>query len=91
MQVYALKAMHKAPIVESKQIEHVLNERRTLEEANHPLCVRLCGAYQDKTCLYLLQASGAGARLGAHAGCLAGLGCMPQQAGTHSPATSHTR
>nr|QKY15304.1 cGMp-dependent protein kinase (PRKG) [Polytomella parva] len=47
--------MHKAPIVESKQIEHVINERRILEEASHPFCVRLCGAYQDRDCLYLLQ------------------------------------
>lgn len=50
--------MHKAPIVESKQIEHVINERKILEEAcMHPFCVRLCGAYQDKSSLFLLQAS----------------------------------
>ncbi|KAG2485663.1 hypothetical protein HYH03_015635 [Edaphochlamys debaryana] len=55
-EVYALKVMHKAPIVESKQIEHVINERKILEEAcSHPFCVRLCGAYQDKASLYLLQ------------------------------------
>ncbi|GLC48322.1 hypothetical protein PLESTB_000083500 [Pleodorina starrii] len=55
-EVYALKVMHKAPIVESKQIEHVINERKILEEAcAHPFCVRLCGAYQDKASLYLLQ------------------------------------
>jgi hypothetical protein len=47
--------MHKAPINEPKQIEHVLNERRILEEATHPFCVRLCGAYQDRNSLYLLQ------------------------------------
>ncbi len=50
--------MHKAPIVESKQIEHVINERKILEEACvHPFCVRICGAYQDRNSLYLLQAS----------------------------------
>lgn len=50
------QAMHKAPILESKQIEHVLNERRILEEASgHPFCVGLVRAYQDKPCLYLLQ------------------------------------
>eukprot|EP00983_Pelagomonas_calceolata_P026123 820806-Pelagomonas_calceolata.AAC.3 len=48
--------MHKAPIVESKQIEHVLNERRILQEASsHQFCVKLCGAYQDRNSLYLLQ------------------------------------
>ena len=51
-----LQVMHKAPILESKQIEHVLNERRILEEASsHPFCVGLVRAYQDKPCLYLLQ------------------------------------
>jgi len=55
-EVYALKVMHKAPIVESKQIEHVLNERRILQEASsHQFCVKLCGAYQDRNSLYLLQ------------------------------------
>ncbi|GIL52865.1 hypothetical protein Vafri_8639 [Volvox africanus] len=55
-EVYALKVMHKAPIVESKQIEHVINERKILEEAcAHPFCVRICGAYQDRSSLYLLQ------------------------------------
>ena len=50
--------MHKAPIVEVKQMEHVVNERRILEEASHPFCVQLKGAYQDKLCLYLLQVWG---------------------------------
>lgn len=54
-EVYALKVMHKAPITESKQVEHVINERRILQEASHPFCVRLCGAYQDRNSLYLLQ------------------------------------
>ncbi|MEW5320291.1 MAG: hypothetical protein WDW38_011373 [Sanguina aurantia] len=64
--VYALKVMHKAPIVESKQIEHVINERRILEEANHPFCVKLMGAYQDKQELYLLQEWVAGGELFHH-------------------------
>lgn len=55
--VYALKVMHKAPITESKQVEHVVNERDILEEANHPFCVGLVSAYQDQSALYLLQVS----------------------------------
>lgn len=47
--------MHKAPITESKQVEHVINERKILQEASHNFCVRLCGAYQDRNSLYLLQ------------------------------------
>ncbi len=50
-----LQVMHKAPLLESKQIEHVINERKIVEEAQHPFCVRLCGAYQDRNSLYLLQ------------------------------------
>ena len=53
---FGAQVMHKAPVLESKQIEHVLNERRILEEASgHPFCVGLVRAYQDKPCLYLLQ------------------------------------
>lgn len=53
--VYALKVMHKATIQESKQAEHVVNERKILEEADHTFCVGLVKAYQDETSLYLLQ------------------------------------
>eukprot|EP00955_Chlamydomonas_euryale_P044024 352790-Chlamydomonas_euryale.AAC.1 len=50
--VYALKAMHKAPIVEGKQIEHVLNERRILQQADSSFCVQMVAAYQDERCLW---------------------------------------
>jgi hypothetical protein len=57
-QVYALKLMHKAPLQEAKQIEHVYNERRILGEAMHPFLVQMVGAYQDAHNLYLLQVCG---------------------------------
>lgn len=47
--------MHKAPLVEAKQIEHVANERAVLGEVSHPFLVGLVGAYQDAASLYLLQ------------------------------------
>ena len=47
--------MHKAPLVEAKQIEHVANERAILGEVAHPFLVGLVGAYQDNNSLYLLQ------------------------------------
>jgi hypothetical protein len=47
--------MHKAPLVEAKQIEHVANERAILGEVSHPFLVGLVGAYQDTASLYLLQ------------------------------------
>lgn len=55
-EVYALKQMWKSGISEAKQMEHVANERKILEQAKqHPFCVSLLGAYQDKKSLYLLQ------------------------------------
>lgn len=50
-----LQVMHKAPLVEAKQIEHVANERAILGEVSHPFLVGLVGAYQDANSLYLLQ------------------------------------
>lgn len=50
-----MQVLHKAPLVEAKQIEHVVNERAILGELNHPFLVGLVGAYQDATSLYLLQ------------------------------------
>jgi serine/threonine protein kinase len=47
--------MHKAPLTEPKQIEHVVNERKILEAANHIFCVRLVQSFQDAKKLYLLQ------------------------------------
>ena len=50
-----LQIMHKSPLSETKQVEHVVNERRILGAAAHPFCVRLLRAFQDTNELYLLQ------------------------------------
>ena len=47
--------MHKSPLSETKQVEHVVNERRILGAADHAFCVRLLRAFQDTNELYLLQ------------------------------------
>lgn len=47
--------MHKAPLTEAKQIEHVINERKILGAANSRFCVSLEHAFQDASHLYLLQ------------------------------------
>ena len=58
-----VQVLFKAPITESKQVEHVVNERITGQAAGtHPLCVRLHAAFQDERCLYLLQDFVPGAR-----------------------------
>lgn len=47
--------MHKSPLTEAKQVEHVVNERKILGLANHQFCVRLLRSFQDTSELYLLQ------------------------------------
>lgn len=54
-EVYALKIMHKNPITDNKQIEHVINERLVLESTKNPFIVDLIAAYQDSKSLYLLM------------------------------------
>ena len=47
--------LHKAPVTEAKQVEHIVSERRVIGQASHQFCVHLRGAYQDANSLYLLQ------------------------------------
>lgn len=54
-EVYALKVLHKQPISEGKQVEHIMNELTVMETSKHPFCVQLKGAYHDQDCLYLLM------------------------------------
>ena len=51
---YALKTMSIKRIVESKQIEHVRNEKYILSKINHPFVVRLYWATHTSSLLYLL-------------------------------------
>eukprot|EP01025_Chloroclados_australasicus_P009311 TRINITY_DN1357_c4_g1_i13.p1 TRINITY_DN1357_c4_g1~~TRINITY_DN1357_c4_g1_i13.p1 ORF type:complete len:1025 (+),score=163.68 TRINITY_DN1357_c4_g1_i13:235-3309(+) len=53
-EVYALKIMHKAPIQDAKQVEHIINERIILSDLESPFCVKLIRAMQDKNSLFLL-------------------------------------
>ena len=53
--VLLVQVMHKAPLTESKQVEHVVNERKILAAVTHPFCVRMLSAFQDTNDLYLLQ------------------------------------
>lgn len=51
----ALQVLPKAALVEAKQIEHAVAERRLLAAVNSPFCVRLAAAFQDSKRLYLLM------------------------------------
>ncbi len=51
---YALKSMSIKRIVESKQVEHVRNEKNILSHINHPFLVRLHWTTHTNSLLYLL-------------------------------------
>jgi hypothetical protein len=51
---YALKTMSIKRIIESKQVEHVRNEKDILSKTNHPFLVRLHWATHTNSLLYLL-------------------------------------
>jgi len=51
---YALKIMSKAELIKLKQVEHVRNEKKVLEQANHPFLVRLVCTFNDPCFLYFL-------------------------------------
>lgn len=51
---YALKIMCIKQVVESKQVEHVRNEKKILSITEHPFLVRLLWTTHTNTLLYLL-------------------------------------
>nr|CAH8864412.1 unnamed protein product [Trichobilharzia regenti] len=51
---YALKKMKKQHIVETKQEEHVMNERNIMLQTDSDFIVRLCKTFRDTKYLYLL-------------------------------------
>lgn len=52
-QVYALKILSKATIVEKKQTEHTKSERLILQKINYPFLAQLHFAFQTERSLYL--------------------------------------
>ncbi|CAH8650615.1 unnamed protein product [Schistosoma intercalatum] len=53
-QCFALKKLKKHYIVETKQQEHVINEKNILMETNHEFIVKLYRTYKDQRYLYIL-------------------------------------
>ncbi|KAJ3229084.1 hypothetical protein HDU81_005669 [Chytriomyces hyalinus] len=51
---YAVKYMNKAEIIKRGSAEHVLSERRLLEEAQHPFIVNMRYAFQDDEHLLMI-------------------------------------
>jgi len=51
---YALKCMRKGQVIALKQVEHVMNEKKLLEECDHPFLLRLAATFQDDNEIYML-------------------------------------
>jgi len=51
---YALKILQKTQVVQYKQQSNVMNEKRVMQQADHPFILRLYETYKDKHCLYML-------------------------------------
>ena len=44
---YAMKALIKAEVVQNRQVEHTVNEKKILEMLDHPFLVKLHATFQD--------------------------------------------
>ncbi|ORX76083.1 Pkinase-domain-containing protein [Anaeromyces robustus] len=51
---YAMKVLVKRQIIESKQVEHTINEKKILETLDHPYMVNLIGSFKDNRNLYIV-------------------------------------
>jgi len=60
---YALKIVSKQAVVDLGQQEHVINEKKTMMQLNHPFLVRLYATFQDADRLYFLAEAALGGEL----------------------------
>ena len=52
--IYAMKILKKERVLQRKQYEHTLSERRILERIDHPFIVSLRFAFQTEHKLYMV-------------------------------------
>uniref|UniRef100_A0A6A7G9E5 Protein kinase DC2-like n=2 Tax=Hirondellea gigas TaxID=1518452 RepID=A0A6A7G9E5_9CRUS len=62
-QYMALKLLNIQDLVRLKQVDHVFNEKRILQEINHPFIVNLLWHHRDSTFIYMLFEFVAGGEL----------------------------
>lgn len=60
---YALKIVSKQAVEDLGQQEHILNEKRTMAQLNHPFLVRLFATFKDADRLYFLLEASLGGEL----------------------------
>jgi serine/threonine protein kinase len=53
-QYYAMKALIKAEVVQNRQVEHTVNEKKILELLDHPFVVKLITTSQDSKHLFFV-------------------------------------
>ncbi|GAB5371423.1 hypothetical protein AAMO2058_001578600 [Amorphochlora amoebiformis] len=53
-ETYALKGVSKKQVVLDGQQPHIVSEKKVMQRLNHPLLVKLFGAYNDDRCVYFL-------------------------------------
>lgn len=68
-EIFAMKEMQKAKIINKKSINSVMNERTLLAEVEHPFLVNIKSSFQDRENLYLVMDYLNGGDLRYHIGC----------------------
>jgi protein kinase A len=53
--IFALKVLKKTLVLNTKQLEHIKNERQILAEINHPFIVKIHQTGQDRNNVYMLM------------------------------------
>ena len=53
-QYYAMKALIKAEVVQNRQVEHTINEKKILALLDHPFVVKLITTFQDSKHLFFV-------------------------------------
>ena len=54
-QIFAMKLMSKAKIINKKSVSSVMNERKHLAKLSHPFMVNMVYGFQDREHLYLIM------------------------------------